>query len=225
LPGETGPIKIVTIVVGVCVVSARAAAAPQIRATLEQSTAIAFALGRSSLKVLRLNFPPICIRSATRGRSRSGMRPPAYRHVLRLLVGDQPQQPGPPSAPSAATTAEVRAWLEDRQLAEQCDLRRWNRRREVLDRKVRANARPPYRQVLIPVINAPTLADARARAQNALDVLAAPGPADSASYFSTRISFLLTNSSMPYRPSSLPKPDRLTPPKGSSAPSSPTPLT
>ena len=44
-------------------------------------------------------------------------------------------------------------------------------------------------------------------------------------YFTTRISFLLTNSSMPYLPSSRPKPERLTPPNGSSAPSRPTPLT
>ncbi len=40
-----------------------------------------------------------------------------------------------------------------------------------------------------------------------------------------RISFLLTNSSMPKRPSSRPKPDRFTPPKGSSTPSAPTALT
>jgi hypothetical protein len=86
-----------------------------------------------------------------------------------------------PSAPSSPATAEVRAWLEDQQRAERGDLRRWNRSREVLDRKVRANTRPLYRRVLIPVINAPTLAEARARAQHALDVLAAPGPADSAS--------------------------------------------
>jgi hypothetical protein len=84
-----------------------------------------------------------------------------------------------PSAPRAPATAEVRAWLEDQQRAEQTDLRRWNRSRAVLDRKVRANTRPLFRQVLIPVINAPTLAEARARAQHALDVLAAPGPADS----------------------------------------------
>jgi hypothetical protein len=38
----------------------------------------------------------------------------------------------------------------------------------------------------------------------------------------TRISFLLTNSSAPYLPSSRPEPDRLTPPNGSSAPSAPT---
>jgi hypothetical protein len=86
-----------------------------------------------------------------------------------------------PSAPSSPATAEVRAWLEDQQRAERGDLRRWNRSRKVLDRKVRANTRPLFRQVLIPVINAPTLAEARARAQRALDVLAAPGPADSAS--------------------------------------------
>jgi hypothetical protein len=85
-----------------------------------------------------------------------------------------------PSAPRAPATAEVRAWLEDQQRAEQTDLRRWNRSRAVLDRKVRANTRPLFRQVLIPVINAPTLAEARARAQHALDVLAAPGPSDSA---------------------------------------------
>ena len=84
------------------------------------------------------------------------------------------------SARSAPTTAEVRAWLGDQQRAEQSDLRRWNRSRRVLDRKVRANTRPLYRQVLVPVINAPTLAEAKARAQHALDVLAAPGPADSA---------------------------------------------
>ena len=41
----------------------------------------------------------------------------------------------------------------------------------------------------------------------------------------TRISFLLTNSSAPYVPSSRPEPDRLTPPNGSSAPSAPTGLT
>src|SRR6185503_450082 len=41
----------------------------------------------------------------------------------------------------------------------------------------------------------------------------------------TRISFLLTNSSAPYFPSSRPQPDRLTPPNGSSAPSAPTMLT
>ena len=40
-----------------------------------------------------------------------------------------------------------------------------------------------------------------------------------------RISFLLTNSSMPKRPSSRPKPERFTPPNGSSTPSAPTPLT
>ena len=85
-----------------------------------------------------------------------------------------------PSAPDAPATAEVRAWLEDQQRAEQTDLRRWNRSRAVLDRKVRANTRPLFRRVLIPVINAPTLAEARTRARHALDVLAAPGPADSA---------------------------------------------
>ena len=41
----------------------------------------------------------------------------------------------------------------------------------------------------------------------------------------TRISFLLTNSSAPYLPSSRPEPERLTPPNGSSAPSAPTMLT
>ena len=40
-----------------------------------------------------------------------------------------------------------------------------------------------------------------------------------------RIIFLLTNSSAPKRPSSRPEPERLTPPKGSSAPSAPTTLT
>src|SRR4051794_10474615 len=40
----------------------------------------------------------------------------------------------------------------------------------------------------------------------------------------TRISFLLTNSCMPNRPSSRPKPDDFTPPKGSSTPSAPTAL-
>ena len=40
-----------------------------------------------------------------------------------------------------------------------------------------------------------------------------------------RISFLLTNSSMPNRPSSRPKPERLTPPNGSSMLSAPTMLT
>ena len=40
-----------------------------------------------------------------------------------------------------------------------------------------------------------------------------------------RMSFLLTNSSMPNLPSSRPKPDRFTPPNGSSAPSAPTALT
>ena len=44
-------------------------------------------------------------------------------------------------------------------------------------------------------------------------------------YFRTRISFLFTNSSMPYLPSSRPKPEFLTPPNGNSAPSSRTPLT
>jgi hypothetical protein len=57
LPGETGPIKVVTIVVGVCVVSARAAAAPQIRATLEQSTAIAFRTGSLLLEVAEAHLP------------------------------------------------------------------------------------------------------------------------------------------------------------------------
>ena len=41
----------------------------------------------------------------------------------------------------------------------------------------------------------------------------------------TRMSFLLTNSSAPKRPSSRPNPERLTPPKGSSALSAPTALT
>ena len=86
-----------------------------------------------------------------------------------------------PSALNAPSTVEVRTWLEDQQRAERSDLRHWNRSREVLDRKIRANTRPLFRQVLIPVINAPTLAEARARAQHALDLLAAPGPADSAS--------------------------------------------
>jgi len=86
-----------------------------------------------------------------------------------------------PSAPNAPNAGEVRAWLTDQQRSQRADLRRWNRSRKILDRKVRANTRPLYRQVLIPVINAPTLAEARARAQHALDVLAAPGPADSAS--------------------------------------------
>lgn len=40
-----------------------------------------------------------------------------------------------------------------------------------------------------------------------------------------RMSFLLTNSSMPNRPSSRPKPERFTPPNGSSTPSIPTALT
>ena len=57
------------------------------------------------------------------------------------------------------------------------------------------------------------------------DRTAAGSEAPRRRYFTTRISFLLTNSSIPYRPSSRPKPERLTPPKGSSAPSSPTPLT
>jgi hypothetical protein len=85
------------------------------------------------------------------------------------------------SAPSVPTGAEVRAWLGAQQRAERSDLRQWNRSRAVLDRKIRANTRPLFRQVLIPIINAPTLAEARGRAQHALDVLAAPGPADSAS--------------------------------------------
>jgi len=41
----------------------------------------------------------------------------------------------------------------------------------------------------------------------------------------TRMSFLFTNSSIPYLPSSRPKPERLTPPNGSSTPSAPTALT
>ena len=40
-----------------------------------------------------------------------------------------------------------------------------------------------------------------------------------------RINFLLTNSSMPKRPSSRPKPERLIPPNGNSTPSAPTALT
>src|SRR5436190_2100425 len=52
-----------------------------------------------------------------------------------------------------------------------------------------------------------------------------PGLRPTRRYFTTRISFLLTNSSIPYGPSSRPKPDRLTPPNGNSAPSRRTPLT
>jgi SAM-dependent methyltransferase len=48
---------------------------------------------------------------------------------------------------------------------------------------------------------------------------------DAVPYGAARISFLLTNSSAPKRPSSRPKPERLKPPKGSSAESAPTRLT
>jgi hypothetical protein len=85
-----------------------------------------------------------------------------------------------PSAPKAPNTREVQAWLNDQQRAERVDLRKWIRSREVLDRKVRANTRPLFRKVLVPVINASTKAEAIQRARHALDVLAAPGPADSA---------------------------------------------
>ncbi len=44
------------------------------------------------------------------------------------------------------------------------------------------------------------------------------------SYETVRMSFLLTNSSMPNRPSSRPKPERFIPPNGNSTPSAPTPL-
>jgi hypothetical protein len=101
--------------------------------------------------------------------------------ALLAVVGAGMAARAAPSPPGTPATADVRAWLEDQQRAEQADLRRWNRSRARLDRKVRANTRPLFRQVLIPVINASSLAEARARAQHALDVLAAPGPADSAS--------------------------------------------
>jgi hypothetical protein len=101
--------------------------------------------------------------------------------LLIVLAAGVMARAAPSAPPKAPSTVEVRTWLEDQQRAERSDLRRWNRSREVLDRKVRANTRPLFRQVLIPVINASTLAEARARAQHALDVLAAPGPADSAS--------------------------------------------
>jgi hypothetical protein len=52
-----------------CVVCARAGAAAQIRATLEQSTAIAFFISvRSFLKLLRLTFPTEVDTGSYRGR-------------------------------------------------------------------------------------------------------------------------------------------------------------
>lgn len=84
------------------------------------------------------------------------------------------------SAPSAPDRTKVRAWLHDQQEAQQVDLHRWNKNREALDKEVRADTRTLDRRVLIPIIESPTRADAISRAQHALKVLAAPGPADSA---------------------------------------------
>ena len=69
-----------------------------------------------------------------------------------------------------------------------------------------------------------TLAAASARPRRSISAQAdhlSPGGSSQPS----RIIFLLTNSSAPKRPSSRPNPDRLTPPKGNSAPSAPTALT
>jgi hypothetical protein len=100
--------------------------------------------------------------------------------VLLAVLGAVVVARASTGAKSAPTGAEVRTWLEDQQRAQQSDLRRWKRSRKVLDREVRADTRPLFRRVLVPVINAPTKAEAIERARHALDVLAAPGPADSA---------------------------------------------
>jgi hypothetical protein len=82
---------------------------------------------------------------------------------------------------SAPDRAEVKAWLQDQRRSDRIDIRRWNHSRELLDEEVRADTRTLDRRVLIPVINAPTRAEAITRAEDALQALAAPGPADSAS--------------------------------------------
>lgn len=51
--------------------------------------------------------------------------------------------------------------------------------RDALDVVVRANTRPLFRSLLIPVVNATSLAQAQAQGAYALDVLARPGPAPS----------------------------------------------
>lgn len=51
--------------------------------------------------------------------------------------------------------------------------------RDDLDAIVRANTRPLFRSLLVPLTNCATVADCRTQASRALDVLARPGPADS----------------------------------------------
>jgi hypothetical protein len=85
------------------------------------------------------------------------------------------------TAPTAPSRTDVRAWLQDQKQAQETDLHHWNRNRRALDEEVRADTRALDREVLIPIIKAPTHATAQSRARRALEVLAAPGPADSAS--------------------------------------------
>jgi hypothetical protein len=74
LPGETGPIEVVTIVVGVRVVVglAEAAVVPPIRATLKPITAsVVFIPGPFVLTPVEAGHPPpVWIRLMGRGRSR-----------------------------------------------------------------------------------------------------------------------------------------------------------
>lgn len=51
--------------------------------------------------------------------------------------------------------------------------------RDDLDAIVRANTRPLFRSLLVPLTSCATVGDCRAQAAHALDVLARPGPADS----------------------------------------------
>lgn len=84
-------------------------------------------------------------------------------------------------ATSDPSSDEVASFLADQRAKQQNDLDQWKAARADLDTKIRADTRPLDRSVIIPIINADSLDEAHALAQHALDVLAAPGPADSAS--------------------------------------------
>lgn len=75
---------------------------------------------------------------------------------------------------------ETMAWLEQQEATLKADLVSWEAIRGALDERIRADTRALFREVLVPITQADTLEEAKAAGQHAIDVLAAPGPADSA---------------------------------------------
>ncbi|MGH2966700.1 MAG: hypothetical protein ACRDMH_15150 [Solirubrobacterales bacterium] len=76
------------------------------------------------------------------------------------------------------TTDQEQAWLAERLVQYRADAADWDAKRDALDTDVIRPLRPLFRDLLLKIVNE-TTGQAKADAQHALDVLAAPGPAHS----------------------------------------------